>query len=709
VLAVVGLSAVGYVLSLAADAPSLDGRKPVDQGATSVVYAANGERLGFIQADVLRQPVERRDVPRSVRAATVAIEDERFWEHGGVDAEGVLRAAVKNAEEGETVEGGSTITMQLARALYLNNERSFKRKVQEARIAQELEDRMTKHQILHEYVNNAPYGTNGGQTAVGIQAAARQYFNKPASELELHEAALLAGLPQAPSQYNPFRAPERALARRNDVLRKMAENKFVKPETAAAAMERPLDVKENDFYTARREQFFFDFVKQELIERYGVETVSRGGLRVYTTIDLERQQQARRAIGSVVGAPGTPSAAIVTIEPRTGYIRAMASSARYGDSKFNLAAQGKRQPGSTFKIMGLVAALEKGLSPESTSYTSKRLKFRDPKWGPIDVNCYGGNCSGASKNLVSATTSSDNSVYQQLALDIGPEAVKRAARDMGITSELEGLPGEVLGGLKNCCSPLEMARAYATLASGGVRVTPRAITRVRFPDGRVSRYGPGKRKRTLPEPVAAKVTDILKRNVEAGTGRPNAQIGCPAAGKTGTTDKNRNAWFVGYTPNLATATWVGFPKTQLPMQPPNTPMNIDGGTWPALIWGRYMREARRGCRDFDLQGGFRGTRAFGSDPAGLGTPGRPGPGQTGGFGGGGGYVPPAAAPAPAPQADGGGDDTGGGDGGDTGGGGGDASFDDDLYESPPQAAPETAAPAPAPAGGDGTGGVPATG
>jgi penicillin-binding protein 1A len=677
VLAIAGLSAVGYVISLAADAPSLDGKKANDQGASSVVFAAGDERLGIIEADVIRFPVARADVPQTVRDATVAIEDERFWRHSGVDAEGVVRAALKNVEEGRTVEGGSTITMQLARALYLNNERSFERKIQEARVAQELEERHTKDWILHEYLNNAPYGTNGGQTAVGINAAARTYFNKPSARLELHEAALLAGLPQAPSQYNPFREPGRARARRNQVLRKMAENGFIQPGTAAEAMERPLGVKENDFYTRRREQFFFDYVRDELVERYGVETVRRGGLRVYTTIDLRRQRQARAAIRSVLTSPTSPSSAIVTIEPKTGYIRAMASSANYGESKFNLAADGKRQPGSTFKIMGLVAALQKGISPEGTSYTSKDLKFTDPEYGSIDVSCYGGSCSGATKNLVSATVTSDNSVYQQLALDIGPESVKDAARDMGITSQLDGYPGEVLGGLENCCTPLEMARAYATLAGGGVRVRPRAITRVEFPDGRVSKYGPGKRERVFSEAIAAKVTDILQRNVIEGTGT-RAQIGCPVAGKTGTTDQNRNAWFVGYTPNLATATWVGFPKNQLPMQWPNTPINVDGGTYPAQIWGAYMREARKGCPEFELEGGFSGTTLLGSDGANGAVP--PATGTPG--------VAPTPAPAPptqdtpsppapsTPEAD-------------TGGGEEDGGYSPDLYETPPQSAPDT--------------------
>jgi penicillin-binding protein 1A len=704
--AIAGLTGVGYVISLASDAPSLDGRKAKDNGQTSVVYAADGQRLGYIQTDVLRFEIPRREVPRTVRAATVAIEDERFWKHDGVDAEGVARAAVKNVESGRTVEGGSTITMQLARALYLNNERSFKRKVQEARIARDLEDRRSKHWILHEYVNNAPYGTNGGQEAVGIQAAARTYFNKPASKLKLHEAAMLAGLPQAPSEYNPFREPDKARARRNDVLAKMAENDMIAPRTARRAMRRPLGVERNQFYTQRREQFFFDYVRKQLIDRYGSERVRRGGLRVDTTIDLDKQQAARAAIASQLTFAGAPRSAVVSIDPRTGHILAMASSANYGDSKFNLAAQGKRRAGSTFKTFGLVAALRQGVSPEGTSYASKRLKFNDPKYGPIDVDCYAG-CSGKRMNLVQATLASDNAVYQQLGLDIGPEAVRDTAKDMGITSPMEAVPAEILGGLKYGVSPLEMTRAYATLASGGTRTRPIAITRVRFPDGRVDdNWNKPRKKRVLDRGVATKVTSILRQNVQRGTGG-SAQIGCPTAGKTGTVDEFKDAWFAGYTPNMATTVWVGFPGEERSMVPPATPMQVNGGSYPASIWGAYMRQARRGCPDFKGGGTFA-SRPFFGRYAQSGAPGDGEDDETSGVPG----APGAPAPAPTapgPTADAGADDDDGasGGGGRGGGGGGAtaATYDEDLYDTPPQAAPATAPTGAAQPTADSTGGA----
>ena len=681
--AIVGIgiaSVVGYVVSIASSAPSIDRLKPIDPGATSIVYAADGSKLGYIESDVIRTPIAGYTIPDVVKDATVAIEDERFYRHKGVDAEGVIRAAIKNLESGKTVEGGSTLTMQLVRTLYITNERTFKRKVHEAKLAEELEEvhhgPSGKQWILNKYINSVPYGTQGGQTAVGIQAASRTFFDKPATELELHEAAMLAGLPQAPSQYNPFNAPDAAMRRRNQVLDKMAELRMISAAEAAEAKEKSLGVERSRFYQTRRESFFFDYVRQVLIDRYGIERVRRGGLRIHTTVDLKMQEKARSAINSVLDFPNAPKSAIVTIDPRNGHILAMASSAKYADTKFNLAAQGKRQPGSTFKIMGLMAALKRGVSPESTTYVSKPLKFTDPKYGAIDVKTYD-NTYGGSMNLVRATTKSDNSVYQQLALDVGPDAVKDAAKDMGITSKLEGYPGEVLGGLGYCCSPLEMANAYATIASGGLRNRAIGITKVVFPDGRTERLDKRKRVRAFEDGVTAKATDILKQNMTAGTGT-SAQIGCPAAGKTGTTDNHTDAWFVGYTPNLTTSVWVGFPARRIEMYPPVTPISVAGGTYPAQIWGAYMKQVKRGCSDFaPPKTPFQAAPFFGRY-ASTGAPGSYRADGTG-TGAGTGTTPPTGGPtspggAEAPE---------GPTQNDT------PNYDPDLYETPPQEAPQT--------------------
>jgi len=600
---IAGLSAVGYVVGIANSAPELNSLQPQDPGRLSRVYAADGQQLGIIQSDVLRIPISSSKVPKNVRDATVAIEDERFYQHKGVDFEGVIRAAFKNASSGKAMQGGSTLTMQLIRTLYTGNrEKTFERKVREAKLAEELENvhrgRRGKEWILTKYLNSVPYGTNGGQEAVGIEAAARSYFDKSASELSLGESALLAGLPQAPSDYNPFRAEGAAIARRNEVLRKMEDLGYISEGEAAAALAEPLQLKPSGYFRQKRESFFFDYVTDQLIKRYGVKRVRSGGLKITTTIDLDLQKKARKAIADNLSFSGAPSSAIVSIDPKNGYIRAMASSARYSNSQYNLAADGKRQPGSAFKIMALVAAVRAGMNPATTSYASGVINL-GPKWDNVTINCYGGRCRGGSQNLVSGTLASDNTVYIRLALDLGPMKVKKAARDLGITSTLQGYPSETLGGLERCCSPLEMANAYATIANGGWHNTPKAITKVEFPGGDVDDLAKPKRKKVFDAAAMYEVTKILEMNVsKPGTGG-RARTGCPVGGKTGTTDKNSDAWFVGFSPRLATSTWVGFPKGRIPMGPIFNGANVDGGTFPAQIWGQYMKAAARGfCGKF---------------------------------------------------------------------------------------------------------------
>jgi len=612
---IAGLSAVGYVVGIANSAPELNSLQPQDPGRLSRVYAADGQQLGIIQSDVLRIPIASSKIPQSVRDATVAIEDERFYRHKGVDFEGVIRAAFKNASSGKTMQGGSTLTMQLIRTLYTGNrEKTFERKVREAKLAEELENvhrgRRGKEWILTKYLNSVPYGTNGGQEAVGIEAAARAYFDKSASQLSLGESALLAGLPQAPSDYNPFRAEGAAIARRNEVLRKMADLGYVSDSEAAAAIAEPLQLKPSGYFRQKRESFFFDYVTDQLIKRYGVKRVRSGGLKITTTIDLDLQKKARKAIADNLSFSGAPSSAIVSIDPKNGYIRAMASSARYSNSQYNLAADGKRQPGSAFKIMALVAAVRAGINPAATSYASGAINL-GPKWDNVTINCYGGRCRGGSQNLVSGTLTSDNTVYIRLALDLGPMKVKKAAQDLGITSTLQGYPSETLGGLERCCSPLEMANAYATIANGGWRNTPKAITKVEFPGGDVEDLSKPKRKKVFDAAAMYEVTKILEMNIsKPGTGG-RARTGCPVGGKTGTTDENSDAWFVGFSPRLASSTWVGFPKGRIPMGPIFNGANVDGGTFPAQIWGEYMKAAARGfCGKFQKPKRPFKTKAF---------------------------------------------------------------------------------------------------
>ena len=591
--AAIGLmSLAGYVIAVAATAPDLSELKPADKGSNSVIFAADGSRLGYVQSDEIRTPIAWREMPEMLREAVIAIEDKRFYEHEGVDYSAIVRAGVKNIRSGKNVQGGSTITQQLVRALYIKDpERNFTRKIREAKLASELEEKHSKTWILKQYLNDVPFGTVDGRTAIGAEAAAETFFNKHAEDLDLHEAAMLAGLPQAPSQYNPIRNPTAAITRRNEVLEQMAENRFITTAEAEEAAGKRLDLDRGTRYTRRREPYFFDYVQEKLIEEYGVGVYRRGGLKIYSTINPGLQDAARKAIQGQLPNPADPSGAIVSVDPNNGYIRAMASSGTYKDRRFNLAAQGHRQPGSAFKTMVLMTAIRKGIDPNRTSYQSKPLNLNVPGYGPWKVKTYG-NSYGGSMNLVRGTLASDNTVYAQLIIDLGPKAVRETAKMMGIETKLDGLPAEGLGGLRLGVSPLEMANAYATLASGGIRNEAKGIQKVVFPDGKTDDLGKPERKRVFTDGQAYEVTKILKQNVTGGTGT-RAQIGCPAAGKTGTTDAFNDAWFVGYTPKLSTSSWVGYPNALQSMP------GVAGGTIPAGIWHDYMIVAKgEACDDF---------------------------------------------------------------------------------------------------------------
>ena len=690
---VAGLSVVGWVVSTAASAPPISSLKERDPGSNTEVLAADGTRLGFISADELSRPVSGESLPKLLKQATVAIEDERFYSHEGVDYEGIVRAAVKNFASRKTVQGGSTLSMQLVRNLYTADKAreglaGYQRKIREAKLAEELENEHPKSWILEKYLNTVPYGTVGGQTAIGAEAAARIYFNKRAKDLHLHEAALLAGLPQAPSAYSPISNSGGAKRRRDDVLRKMAQLDMVTEASAQRAMERELDLNPSDYFSRRRESYFFDFVKDELIKEYGPQTVRLGGLVVHTTVDLEKQRQAREAIAEQMGDIG-PSSAIVTINPRNGYILAMASSADYADSKFNLAAQGKRQPGSSFKVMALMTALRNGVDPSSTRYTSRSpTQINDPRCGaPFEIKTYGGT-SGGNMNLVEGTLRSDNSVYIQLALDLGPDKVADTAVDLGIRrSQVQGYCAESLGGLTEGVSPLEMANAYATIASGGYRNRPTAITKVTFEGtgkSELPRRWKVKRTKAFSDGATYEAVKILQQNITGGTGT-RAAIGCPAGGKTGTTDLNTDAWFVGFTPRLATSVWVGYPNDRTQMNGLFFGANVDGGTFPAAIWGAYMKQAKGSfCGDFKPpKEPFQASPFFGEYASTGG--GDDDEGDT--------FEDPSAAPPPEtdevepeeePEPESNGNGNGNGDEG--------AGFDPEQYESEPQPPPETGGP-----------------
>jgi penicillin-binding protein 1A len=597
-VALAGIAVASWVLDVAAEAPSLAACKKIEWSGNSVIYDGNGEKLGLIDAEEARAPVSIERIPKQLRLATVAIEDQRFYEHGGIDPEGIARAALKNLEAGKTVEGGSTITQQLVRNLCLDNpKRDIERKIIEAQLAIEYSERHSRKEILNQYLNTASYGTVEGATAIGVQAAAKIYFSKPVWKLDLVQAALLAGLPQAPSDYNPILNPRGARERRNAVLAKMANLGYITAARAKLAKQRGLGLAVSGSYFEHREPFFFDYVENELIERYGVDTVRHGGLKVYTTLDPRLQDVGLEAMRSALPYSTDPSSALVSINPGNGEIEAMVSSSSYDSSQFNLAAQGHRQPGSTFKTFVLTAAIKQGIDPYSTYYTSKPLNLDLPKWGHWEVHTADEGYQGTI-NLQQATVASDNTVFAQLDLDVGPQSVAETAHSMGIASPLDGIPAEGIGGLRVGVSPLEMADAYATLASGGIRHDPVAIRRVTFPGGKVERPDREPPRRVISEAVAHEVTRLLHDNITEGTGTA-AYTGCPGqAGKTGTTDRTTDAWFAGYQPNLATVVWVGYPQSNAIEMTSVHGITVFGGTFPAEIWHSLYAGAEVPCEEF---------------------------------------------------------------------------------------------------------------
>ena len=599
-IAAVAIAGGSWVINTCNDAPDVNNLKPIFKGENSIVFAGDNSRLGYIRSDEARTPVPLSTIPKDLQFATVAIEDERFFDHNGIDYEGGLRAFVENIEAGEVVQGGSTLTMQLMRNLYITDpQRTFDRKVTEACMAVDYEEEHTKNQVLSQYLNSASYGTLEGRTSVGVEAAARTYFSASVDELTLEQSALLAGLPQAPSEYNPFLNPTGAKERRNEVLKRMADLGYISQRRARNGQQAGLQLNRSDIYSEIREPLFFDFVQNELIERYGVARVRKGGLKVYTTIDPDQQEIAREAMATELPYSTDPSSAVVSIDPKTGFIEAMASSASYDDLQYNLAAQGKRQPGSTFKTFVLTAAINSGIDPYSTYYTSMPLELDLPEWGHWSVSTYSGGYSG-SMDIASATIASDNTVFAQLDLDVGPDEVAETAKKMGIQTELDGIPAEGLGGLRIGVSPLEMASAYATLADGGIYRKPTAIRKVVFPDGRISHPTQDEPKRVLPENVAYEVTQILHDNMTSGTGTA-AYTGCYGqAGKTGTTDNYTDAWFVGYQPNVSTAVWVGYPESNEISMTSVQGVTVAGGTFPAEIWYRFTTGTGTPCEDFPV-------------------------------------------------------------------------------------------------------------
>jgi penicillin-binding protein 1A len=614
-------AALLLVLALAASAcrlPDLTDDEPAAAplAQTSIVFAADGTVLATMHAEQDRTLVPIKEIPEAMQHAVVAVEDTRFYDHRGVDLKAVMRALYVNATEGDIVEGGSTITQQYVKNVMTGGERTLNRKLREARLAWELEQKYSKPEILERYLNTVYFGDG----AYGVEAAAKHYFSKSAGELTLGQCAMLAGLIASPSDFEPIRHPDVALARRDLVLRLMREQGYITRNEEADAAARRLGLKlppETIRYSA---PYFVDHVRRAVIadERLGPTREDRerllytGGLRIHTTLDPKLQQYAEEAVREVLPYGQDPYGAMTAVDPRTGHIRAMVGGRNFYSrkdpvAKVNLAtgAGGLGRPaGSSFKPFALVAALQQGIPPARPYTAGSSMALALPGGGVWSVQNYDGSAFGVI-SLEQATINSVNVVYAQLVRDLGggdpylgARIANQVAHDMGIRSRLHDFPSTVLG--TNPVNTLEMASAYGTLATMGAHTPPIAITRIEDAAGNVLARNAPELQQVVNPAVAWASTEILKKVVVLGTGTA-ASLDRPVAGKTGTGQQWRDAWFVGYVPQLAGAVWVGFPKGAIEMVAPRTRLShVTGGSWPAQIWHAFMVKATRGmpARDF---------------------------------------------------------------------------------------------------------------
>jgi penicillin-binding protein 1A len=590
-LVVAVLTAAGYTgVAAFRSSCSLATEHEIRLGSNSFVYAANGSPLGMVPADRQRDPVALGAMSPWLRKATIAIEDQRFWQHGALDYEAIVRAALADLRAGRIVQGGSTISEQLVRNLYIGTgaPMSLEGKLDEACLAVKLAQVWPKERILQAYLNQIYYGEH----AYGAQAAAEAYFSRPAARLTLPQAALLAGLPQAPTAYDPFRRPARARARRAEVLSALRTDGALSAARYRRALRAPLELHRERRSSKSAQSDFFGYVTSVLDRRYGTARARAGGLRVSTTLSPSLQRAGAAAIASHLVTPGDPAAALVAIDPRTGAIRAMTSLVP-GTSQpgFNLATQAHRQAGSAFKTFTLTAALEDGISLDSVWTGPPSLTIPDPRClgstGPWQVHNYADESAGTMP-LVQAVARSVNTIFAQVVVRVGPDRVAEVAHRMGITSRLEPVCSITLG--SPAVTPLEMTDAFATLADRGVRHAPFAIREIRSSHGLLLRRRSGRLRVAIPQDVADQVTYALEHVIAEGTGTA-AAIDRPAAGKTGTGENFQDAWFCGYVPQLAACVWVGYPQGELPMTDVEGFSGVFGGSLPALIWHDFMTTA----------------------------------------------------------------------------------------------------------------------
>jgi penicillin-binding protein 1A len=610
----------GMFVAVASDLPSLTHFSQFKDAQSSILTDDLGHQIGVLsqQNRVIVTPTQ---IPQIVKEAVISIEDKRFRTNSGVDIRGIARAFVQDVLHKGTVQGASTIEQQFIKnALQAQSHRTIFEKLREAALAYQLSHKWSKEKIITAYLNTIYFG-NG---AYGIEAAAQTYFgqevnhlgcgmpNHPlcVAQLKPWEAALLAGIIQSPTAYDPAEHPLAAKERRDVVLRQMYEQGYLErpvyEESVAQSLPAPTDIQPPREQTIEGVDagYFTSWVQQQVIERYGAPRAFDGGLRVKTTLDLELQRAAEQAVNNYLAYSGGPTASVVAIENSTGEVRAMVGGRNYDESPFNLATNGERQPGSSFKAFDLAAALEDGISPDSVWTSKEKVLYRQTPNGPekFVVHNDEGNYTG-SNTLTNATAYSDNSIYAEVGLKVGTTRIARLAHQMGITTPLSTNAAMTIGGLTVGVTPLDMAHAYETIAHGGRRVSgtlaeddaPVAIQEVdagsnKLPDGSHRDVNQVRTKRVLAPEVAATETSMLETVLQYGTAKA-AAIGQFAAGKTGTTSNYGDAWFVGWDSKYTVAVWVGFPNSLVPMTNDFNGTPVLGGTFPALIWHDFMISA----------------------------------------------------------------------------------------------------------------------
>ena len=583
VLCVFFLFAGAYLYQLSRTLPDLSADGAAFRPArTSIVYAADDTVLAQWHGEQDRTVVSLDKIPKSMQDAVVAIEDQRFYTHKGVDSEAILRALRANAESGEYRQGGSTITQQVVKLLFTDGERTLTRKIREALLAYQLESRADKQRVLETYLNLVYFG----EGTYGVESAAAHYFSKPASELTIAESALLAGIIQSPTRFSPGANPDDARGRRDVVLAKMREQGTITSAEESTALAEEVVLKTPEPPPAFA-PYFVEYVKQTLIDRLGSEMVFQGGLRVYTTLEPVLQTRAEKAASTNLPDKNDPAVSIVCVDHTNGQILAMVGGRDFEKDKFNLAVQARRQPGSAFKPFVLVTALSEGVKPTDVfSAAPYSVEVTDGVW---TVQNYENTVTSGSMTLAAATDWSVNAVYARLIMKVGAADVVKTAKAMGITTALDPNPAIALGGLRTGVSPLEMASAYGTIASGGMRRVPTGIVLVTDDAGQIIYQPEHVDERAIEAGVAKQASSMLHDVVEKGTGQA-ARIGQWAAGKTGTTQAYRDAWFVGYSGDLCTAVWVGHPEGQVSMTNVHG-IRVTGGSYPARIWKYFMESA----------------------------------------------------------------------------------------------------------------------